>query len=144
MTRNIRKLSLATVVSKVKHISEVQFEGKVYDNILAIFNQLTISEKRILLRGLIGICFTVEQSILDKHVETVLPNEEGKPSYTEQEVRAPRKEKGLKSWSMKLSIGIVLVFLLTTMFGSFFVTSENGFIVKLEHYVDMVKVAFGV
>ena len=52
------------IIAKVKEIAERDYKGKIYDNILTIFNKLTTREKRILLKGLINICFVVEDKVL--------------------------------------------------------------------------------
>jgi len=57
-------LYLITVIAKIKNISESEYDGKIYDNILAIFNKLSTKEKRVLLRGLINLCFLVEDKVL--------------------------------------------------------------------------------
>ena len=57
-------VTLIGVISKVKEIADAEYDGKVYDNILAIFNKLQTREKRVLLKGLINICFVVEDKIL--------------------------------------------------------------------------------
>lgn len=57
-------VTLIDVIAKVKHIAEVKYDGKVYDHILSIFNGLNTREKRVLLRGLINICFIVEDKVL--------------------------------------------------------------------------------
>lgn len=56
--------NLISVIAKVKRIAEMDYDNKVYDHILSIFNKLTTSEKRVLLRGLINICFIVEDKVV--------------------------------------------------------------------------------
>lgn len=58
------RVSLQGVITKIKDIAADQYEGKVYDNILSIFNQLETPEKRVFLKGLINLCFIVEDRIL--------------------------------------------------------------------------------
>jgi len=62
--KNKKRISLISVISKVKLIAEKDYNGNVYEHILSIFNKLTTTEKRILLRGLINICFIVEDKVL--------------------------------------------------------------------------------
>lgn len=57
-------VTLIGVIAKVKEIAERDYNGMIYDNILAIFNKLATKEKRVLLKGLINICFVVEDKIL--------------------------------------------------------------------------------
>ena len=62
--KNENRISLISVISKVKLIAERDYNGNVYEHILSIFNKLTTAEKRTLLRGLINICFIVEDKVL--------------------------------------------------------------------------------
>jgi len=62
--KNKNRISLISVISKVKLIAERDYNGNVYEHILSIFNKLTTAEKRTLLRGLINICFIVEDKVL--------------------------------------------------------------------------------
>jgi hypothetical protein len=57
-------LSLLAVIAKIKNIADSEFENKVYDNILTIFNRLNTREKKILLKGLINICFIIDNKVL--------------------------------------------------------------------------------
>lgn len=57
-------VTLISVIARVKQIAEQEYEGMIYDNILTIFNALKTAEKRVLLKGLINICFVVEDKIL--------------------------------------------------------------------------------
>lgn len=57
-------VTLVGVIKKFKSIADEQYEGKMYDHVLTIFNKLTIKEKRVLLKGLINICFITEDRIL--------------------------------------------------------------------------------
>lgn len=57
-------VTLIGVIAKVRQLADYEYEGKIYDNILTIFNKLKTAEKRVLLKGLINICFVVEDKIL--------------------------------------------------------------------------------
>lgn len=57
-------VTLIGVIAKVRQVADDQHNGMVYDNILTIFNGLKTAEKRVLLKGLINICFVVEDKIL--------------------------------------------------------------------------------
>lgn len=52
--------TLPAVIKKLRTIAEEQFNGRMYDNIYAIFMQLTMHEKRMLLKGTINILMIVE------------------------------------------------------------------------------------
>lgn len=62
------KVTLQGVIIKIKEIAADQYDGKIYDNILSIFNQLETPEKRVFLKGLINLCFIVEDRILSDSV----------------------------------------------------------------------------
>jgi len=62
--KNDGNISLISVIGKVKNISDKEYDGRVYDHILTIFNKLTTREKRVLLRGLINIVFIVEDKVV--------------------------------------------------------------------------------
>jgi hypothetical protein len=54
------KQSLTEIVAKIKEIGAEQYDNKLYDNIYSIFNQLTVKERRMLLKGVINILLIVE------------------------------------------------------------------------------------
>jgi len=62
--KNDNNISLISVIGKVKNISDREYDGRVYDHILTIFNKLSTKEKRVLLRGLINIVFIVEDKVV--------------------------------------------------------------------------------
>lgn len=63
--------SLAGIVAKIKAIGNEQYDGKMFDNIYSIFNQLLVSERRMLLKGIINILLIVE----DKSANGTLVNQ---------------------------------------------------------------------
>lgn len=131
-SRNQRKLGLSSVISKVRKTAEVQYDGKVYENIMPIFNQLSTSEKRVLLRGLIGICFTIEEKVRASPAEAP---EEG----DDEEDRREETRGKMKPWIVKL-VGVVLfVILLAVSASSFFLTGENGLIMRAVRFIEVVK-----
>jgi hypothetical protein len=56
---------LSVILTKIKEIGNESYEGKVFDNILNIFADLTLAEQRALLKNLITICFIVQDQVLD-------------------------------------------------------------------------------
>lgn len=97
------KTTLVSVIDRVKKIADEQHEGKVYDNVLAIFDQLSLRERQTLLRGLINICFLVDNRLLeDSSVsngcsKTILDHEiDTIESYNKKELI------GLKTWLVKM------------------------------------------
>lgn len=57
--------SLPGVITKMKLIGAQQYEGKMFDNIYSIFNQLLVSEKRLLLKGVINMLFIIEDKTIN-------------------------------------------------------------------------------
>lgn len=57
--------SLPGVISKMKRIGAEQYDGKMFDNIYSIFNQLLVSEKRLLLKGVINMLFIIEDKTIN-------------------------------------------------------------------------------
>lgn len=139
MSRNNKK-TLASVISRVKQISEDQYDGKIYDNILAIFNQLTTIEKRVLLRGLIGICFVVDEKILERGEETRDHYElsEEKPEEV-PDVTHHKKKSRFVTYGVYIGTGILVSLLLGSMFGSFVITGENGILAKIQNFISVIK-----
>jgi hypothetical protein len=58
--RKNEQRSLGGIVAKMKLIAAEQYDGKIYDNIYSIFNQLLVNERRMLLKGIINILLIVE------------------------------------------------------------------------------------
>lgn len=65
------KLSLRSVLDKIEKAADEQYDGRVYENILAIFKELEIAEQRVFLRGLINICLTFKTDITSERHHTV-------------------------------------------------------------------------
>lgn len=112
------KTTLQAVVSKIKQLGAEEYDGKIYENILSIFNTLTTTEKRTLLRGLINICFIVEDRVLvDKEALTELKDtidstkQKMVNSKTDIEEFNKKELIKLKSWLVKVVSTIVLIFL---------------------------------
>lgn len=131
-SRNQRKLGLSSVISKVRKTAEVQYDGKVYENIMPIFNQLSTSEKRVLLRGLIGICFTIEEKV------RAYPAEAPEEGDDEEDRREETRGK-MKPWIVKLVGVLLFVILLAVSASSFFLTGENGLIMRAVRFIEVVK-----
>lgn len=52
--------TLPGIIRKMKSIGKEHYHGKIYDNIYSIFNQLTVNERRMLLKGIINILLIIE------------------------------------------------------------------------------------
>lgn len=153
--RTKTKVSLASVILKIRTIANDHYHGKVYDNILPIFNQLTTVEKRILLRGLMGICFIVEDKILAetetvrdiKHqVETTVKRSvDDKTSETEEKLEIENQKQliSMKGWMFKLVSFGIIGFLLLAMLFSWLATGKVDFLDKMKWLEEAFKLVMG-
>jgi hypothetical protein len=57
------RISLRSVLDKIEKAADEQYDGRVYENILAIFKELEITEQRVFLRGLINIVLTFKNDL---------------------------------------------------------------------------------
>lgn len=112
------KTTLQGVVAKIKQIGAEEYDNKIYENILSIFNTLTTTEKRILLRGLINICFIVEDRVLvDKEALTELKDSidstKQQMATSKQDIEAYNQQEliKLKNWLVKAVSIIAVIFL---------------------------------
>lgn len=149
------KVTLQAVILKVKFIAKDQYEDKVYDNILSIYNQLETIEKRVLLKGLISLCFIVEDKLL---VENVTMNEvktvvkEAQDSIHSDIVDIEKINKieliKLKSWMVKAGsvtllgtlVGVLLLIVFLNQDGSEGILANFEF---LKTIGEVLKTAFG-
>lgn len=68
--------SLPGVITKMKTIAVEQYDGKIYDNVYSIFNQLSAAERRMFLKGVVNILLIID----DKANSGVLVNQAYIPS----------------------------------------------------------------
>lgn len=124
--RKIVRSTLAGVIAKIKEIGQDQYQGQVFDNIYAIFTQLDVTERRILLKGLINICFIVESEILTngntslKEVKTAV-EETGAAIHDEISTMEDFNTKEMIK--MKNSITRTVIILLTVCIGIAFIVA---------------------
>lgn len=150
-SRFSERVTLKAVVTKIKTIANEKYQDKVYENILPIFNSLTQVEKRTLLRGLINICFIVEDRIVIdnkalmemKETVTTTGKEMKDQIHTIEEFNKLELIK-LKSWVTKVVVGAVLVAMVgvvvvLTIFG----TGNLSDISILEKIFKIFSVMFG-
>jgi hypothetical protein len=55
--------SLPGVIMKMKTIAVEQYDGKIYDNVYSIFNQLSASERRMFLKGVMNILLIIDDKV---------------------------------------------------------------------------------
>jgi hypothetical protein len=148
------KVSLSAVILRIRTIANNHYQGKIYDNILPIFNQLTTVEKRVLLRGLVGICFIVEDKILAEtetvrdirqQVETTVKKGLQTKQDTEEvlEVENQKQMISMKAWMFKLVSFGIIGFLLLAMLFSWLATGKVDFLDKLKWLEEAFKLVVG-
>jgi len=143
------EITLITVVAKVKEIGSRDYDNKIYDNILTIFNKLTTKEKRILLRGLINVCFIVEDKALVStndlaEMKDVIVEARGKIESAQSVEEQNRLELAKQLVKLKTTIVQALILLLMTIILGFILISmysdpSNSFISMLTDLIGILK-----
>lgn len=107
--------SLQGVIKRIKEIAVEKYENKIYDNILNIFNHLTGFEQKILLKGLINVCFIIEdKALVDTETlsevrEKVMETERAVADSVQKIDELNKLENvRFKWWFAKLMIGIAI------------------------------------
>jgi len=142
--------SLMQVIAKIKNMAESDYDNKIYDNILTIFNRLMIRDRKILLKGLINICFIIDDKTLvdnndlEKVKLSLLDTKESLAvglrsieEYNELELIK------LKTWLVKaLSIGLLVMVACFILLG-IKIGSDNGTMGNmLKNMFEYVKMIF--
>jgi len=146
---DVEKLTLHYVIAKIKTIGRTQYDNKVYENILAIFNQLSTREKRILLKGLINTCFLMEDAFNSINTQIVQSPEVDRKIRNESEVddieSYNKKELvNLKTWLAKAGfVSMSLFFTFVIVVVIIFSSSDNFVIKSLGHIGEVLKAVFG-
>lgn len=150
--RNKPRISLALVISKIRQVANEQYNGKVYDNILSIFNSLTTVEKRVLLRGLIGFAFMVEEKILSE-TDTKDPSARpASPPATSADLQEVEKQLevqnqqaliGMKVWGFKVGFVLVVMFLLGCIAAVVMLSGDTKILEKLESLKKLYEIVMG-
>lgn len=70
------------VMDKFRIIADNEYDGKIYENVLSIYAQLTHAERKLFLKSLIQVYFIFSRSIS----EASLPDEDKKKDKTAKEV----------------------------------------------------------
>lgn len=146
-----KQITVVSIIKKIKTISDEKYEGKVYDNIMPIFNKLTTEEKRLLLKGLMNICFILEDKILipseslDEVKTMVNDNKNTIQSEIENIEQFNQRELiRLKTWLVKAiitaTIGSFILFSMTVIvFGN-----EKGTVLTMfENLIKLLKIIIG-
>lgn len=107
-------LTLAKVIAKFKQIADEDFDGKIYENVMSIFNELSVKERALLLRGLINFCFIVEDKIVKNQcaLTSVKVTENEKQSAIDSEISDIEAQNDvealkLKYWFIKFTFAIL-------------------------------------
>lgn len=144
--RKTIRTTLAGVITKIKEIGNEQYNGQVFDNVYGIFTQLDVTERRILLKGLINICFIVETEILSstntslREIKTAVL-ETG--ATIQEELTDMEKFNAQEMVKMKSSVTRIVIIIFSVFLGLAFifatVFSQNP-LESLTKYSEGVKV----
>jgi len=144
------QITVVAVINKIKYIADTKYEGKAYDNIMIIFNKLNTDEKRVLLRGLMNICFIFEDKfvvetqaieevkVLVKENKDTIENEiENIDQFNQRELIR------LKTWLVKTVVkSIIGSFVLFSLGLIMFGNDDNPVSKLLKNVFDLFKVIF--
>lgn len=137
-------LTLEKVIQKIHDIGNDEYEGKLYDNILPIFNSLTTREKRVYLRGLVNICLIIESSVSRNTKAAVEATNKVHDEIGDIEDFNTRENIMLKTWLMKMITSVSLMALMGLLcFLFFFDGDKAGMVSGLKSAIELVKLLFG-
>lgn len=144
------QITVVAVINKIKYIADSKYEGKVYDNITIIFNKLNTDEKRVLLRGLMNICFifqdkfVVETQAIEEVKVLVKENKDTIETEIENIEQFNQKELiRLKTWLVKTLVKSVIgSFVLFSLGLIMFGNDDNAMSKLLKNVFDLFKVIF--
>lgn len=144
------QITVVAVINKIKYIADSKYEGKVYDNIMIIFNKLNTDEKRVLLRGLMNICFifqdkfVVETQAIEEVKVLVKENKDTIENEIENIEQFNQKELiRLKTWLVKTVVKSVIgSFVLFSLGLIMFGNDDNAMSKLLKNVFDLFKVIF--
>lgn len=144
------QITVVAVINKIKYIADSKYEGKVYDNIMIIFNKLNTDEKRVLLRGLMNICFifqdkfVVETQAIEEVKILVKENKDTIENEIENIEQFNQKELiRLKTWLVKTVVkSIIGSFVLFSLGLIMFGNDDNAMSKLLKNVFDLFKVIF--
>jgi hypothetical protein len=154
------KQKLSVILSKIKHIGNVNYDGKIFDNILNIFADLSLSEQRALLKNLITICFIVQDQVLDnaaniavnksqiqtnkeniKRVETEI--EDIKTELLDIESINKVELIKLKTWFVKATFVFLFLGLIVFLLFTAFIDGSEAISSMIKNVFDVVKEIIG-
>ena len=143
------RVTLAFVITKIKTLAAKKYDNKIYDNVLAIYNSLTVTEKRVLLKGLINICFIVEREVIvdktpfdevkeelnrmDNHLFNEISNIE---AYDQLELIK------LKSWFIKFTLKLSLIVVGVIIAAGIFFSGDSKISENIGNYFTVWKTMF--
>ncbi len=143
------RTTLKGVVAKVKTIGARDYDDKIFDNILPIFNKLQNEEKRVLLKGLINIVMIVDDKVivdanalrnLEETVESIQETAHQDSANIEHINRVEMIK--LKSWVFKaLFLSVMGVATLVITLVVFLTGGQLSKIVNMKAIEDWIKVA---
>ena len=143
----------ADVMDKFRIIADNDYDGKIYENVLSIYAQLTHNERKVFLRSLIHVYFIFSRSISeaslpdnekknDKEVCTVIQSEIDDISSANE-----RELIKLKSWLVKwFVVAGTITFIIFSVFMTY--TGQTGEVNTWKDRIvavwDVIKVLFNI
>ena len=142
---------LHEVVSKIRYIADHEYDGKVYENILTIYHQLTTREREVLLRGVINICFLAQESVSCTRPHRTENKVSGEVDHEIKDIEDYNdfEMAKLRSWLVKMiAITVALMFFGFLGFMVFTTSSPDGntsssISSMFGNIIDVVKILIG-
>lgn len=151
---------LSVILARIKEIGDTSYDGKVIDNILNIFADLTLSEQRALLKNLITICFIIQDQVLDNAASIAINRaqiqankqtiEQVKKDMTEIETEINDIDTynrleliKLKSWLVKAIVVFIFVAAIGFIAFTAFTGGSNSITTIIKDVFDIIKEIIG-
>lgn len=141
------KLALVGAITKVRALAAVQFDNDIYENIYAIYSQLTLKEKKVFIKGMTEMSSMAEDPNLENKILAVefkkfehIPKSAIQDEIDEIEDYNKMELIKLKSWLVKATTVIVVSgFVLVIGFSIMFTGTDNVLLRSLGHVGDVLK-----
>ena len=132
-----KRITLTNVVARIKQNAIDNYDNKIYDNVLPIYNDLSIRERKVLLRGLINLLFLVEQEVntpMDEDTDITERQKEREHLIELKNIKDdPNDENGkFKSWFFKV-LFVISIMVFVIVFITFFFLDIN-----FAKYLDVI------
>lgn len=144
-------VKLIDVVGKLRKIADDKYKGDLHSNILSIFNQLSIAEKKILLRTTVNVSVIIAEE--SNHTRLDIADVKRTVSDNNDSIEKELKNIDtfnhielikLKSWMVKTGTVALIIGLIFVSFSAIYFTTEaSKFAGALSGIINVVKIAIG-